>query len=676
MWTAERLPVSSSTAFASAGGADRGLRATAPGRRRRGSRRSSRRRGQLAHGLDRLVGHGVVEVDRADRAAGERAHVVDRAAELPGRDRVALEAARQAAAAPGREARGLAGGVEGVDQAARARRRRGRSPRSAASACLGLARARAPWRRARARSRTARARAACARARAARGRPGAERARHDQRDAAADERVVEAGEVEAAARAAAASRPARRRRAGLGGEQRAAADERRAPSIASPTTTPICQVPVPISATSSVRDRDARRATPTAISTARRRRSPTVRPSVITAETGAKNGCSWPTTSVAISQASAAATADCRIGRAVGDDAVAARAQAGARGLGGLLEQLVAARDELAGGGEAVAAGVLAVRLTAGTSAATRSGGGRSAARAPTSTRRLVEGDVARQRVAEVARRGRRPPPRARRTRGQGDEVGGGEVDALVRVAVQLLVEAQHPVAAVVDDHCGERDPLLRGGGQLAAGVEEAAVAGDAHHRARCRPARRRAPAGSRSRACPSRAGRQPARGRRRSGSRRSSSRGCTCRRPRVASAGSARSSAVEERGGSGSVALELGAHRGAQRGDARRASASRPARCATASASAAAPARGVASISEVGRVVLRRVGGIDVERDQRAAAAGMLPAQGHHAVEVGADREHDVGLVPERPDLGHVRRARRPGRGGRAAAGRGRSRW
>ena len=64
-----------------------------------------------------------------------------------------------------------------------------------------------------------------------------------------------------------------------------------AASIARPQVTPICQVPVPIAATS----RSAiaiPTATPIASSTARRRRSPTVRPSVTTAEMGAKKGWS------------------------------------------------------------------------------------------------------------------------------------------------------------------------------------------------------------------------------------------------------------------------------------------------------------------------------------------------------------------------------------------------
>ena len=57
-------------------------------------------------------------------------------------------------------------------------------------------------------------------------------------------------------------------------------------------------------------------ATPIASSTARRRRSPTVRPSVTTAEMGAKKGAECPTSSVAMSHAAEAATALWSIGRA------------------------------------------------------------------------------------------------------------------------------------------------------------------------------------------------------------------------------------------------------------------------------------------------------------------------------------------------------------------------
>lgn len=77
--------------------------------------------------------------------------------------------------------------------------------------------------------------------------------------------------------------------------------------MASPTTTAICQVPVPIAETNASAIAMPT-ATPTAISTARRRRWPTVSPRVITAATGAKNARSCPNTSVATSQAMAAAT--------------------------------------------------------------------------------------------------------------------------------------------------------------------------------------------------------------------------------------------------------------------------------------------------------------------------------------------------------------------------------
>ena len=68
-----------------------------------------------------------------------------------------------------------------------------------------------------------------------------------------------------------------------------------------------------------------------------------------------------------------------------------------------------------------------------------------------------------------------------------GHEVGAHQVDSLARVAVQVLVEADHAVAAVVHDHRRERYLLLAGRGQLADGVQEAAVARQAHHRALAR---------------------------------------------------------------------------------------------------------------------------------------------------------------------------------------------
>ena len=98
--------------------------------------------------------------------------------------------------------------------------------------------------------------------------------------------------------------------------RRAPPPTRVAAAMARPVTTAICQVPLPIAVTraSAIAIPTA---TPIASSTARRRRSPTVRPSVTTADMGAKNGLVWPTSSVATNQAMAAASEVCRIGRAL-----------------------------------------------------------------------------------------------------------------------------------------------------------------------------------------------------------------------------------------------------------------------------------------------------------------------------------------------------------------------
>ena len=80
-----------------------------------------------------------------------------------------------------------------------------------------------------------------------------------------------------------------------------------AAEVASATTSASWAVPVPIWSTS----RSATAipsATPSATSAARCPRWPTVMPSVMIADTGAKNGVGWPSTSVAISHASAADT--------------------------------------------------------------------------------------------------------------------------------------------------------------------------------------------------------------------------------------------------------------------------------------------------------------------------------------------------------------------------------
>ena len=140
-------------------------------------------------------------------------------------------------------------------------------------------------------------------------------------------------------------------------------------------------------------------------------------------------------------------------------------------------------------------------------------------------------------------RRARPGSPRRRRRRvraampkpaGDRGEVRRGELGA--EVVVRVVAVAQHPVAAVVDDDRGEREPLLRGGRELA----------DARRASRRRRSPRR-PAGRR----PER-GRGADRGRERvaerapahrvverraacapGSGRRASSPGCTCRRTR-----------------------------------------------------------------------------------------------------------------------------------------------
>ena len=61
-----------------------------------------------------------------------------------------------------------------------------------------------------------------------------------------------------------------------------------------------------------------------------------------------------------------------------------------------------------------------------------------------------------------------------------------------------------------------------------------------------------------------------------------------------------------------------------------------------------------VADEDEVRLVVLRRVGGVDVYREQ-PPRRGLRPVLRHRAVEVAADRDDDVRVVPQRSDLGHV---------------------
>ena len=93
--------------------------------------------------------------------------------------------------------------------------------------------------------------------------------------------------------------------------------------------------------------------------------------------------------------------------------------------------------------------------------------------------------DVAGERLAErvveaVDGLGARRRSDARERR----EVRRVQVDAEALLAGLVLVVAQHPVAAVVDDHGGQRDLLLRDRRELAAGEQEAAVAGDRDGRA------------------------------------------------------------------------------------------------------------------------------------------------------------------------------------------------
>ena len=76
-------------------------------------------------------------------------------------------------------------------------------------------------------------------------------------------------------------------------------------------------------------------------------------------------------------------------------------------------------------------------------------------------------------------------------------------------------------------------------------------------------------------------------------------------------------------------------------------------------------------STIDVRRPVLAGVRRVDVDGDQRRRPR-HAPVLGHHRVEVAADREHDVGRVPERADLAARGPARAPRRGGPAARSRG----
>ena len=92
-------------------------------------------------------------------------------------------------------------------------------------------------------------------------------------------------------------------------------------------------------------------------------------------------------------------------------------------------------------------------------------------------------------------------------------------------------------------------------------------------------------------------------------------------------------------------------------------------------SASAAVSSRRVAFEQHVDAVVLGGVLAVEVDGDQRRRLRHR-EVLGLHAVEVRADREHEVGLVPQRAGRLDVRAACRPGTGATAAAGPRRRTW
>ena len=384
-------------------------------------------------------------------------------------------------------------------------------------------------------------------------------------------------------------------------------------------------------------------ATPTAISTARRRRSPTVRPRVITAEMGAKKGSGWSSSSVATNQASAAAIG-CVQDRPRGSRGCSPGASAARRARPRRpLEELVARRHT------ALEAPRAHRRYQRGETF----GGGASRAFA-TST---VGSSRRRWWPSMPSKRSPRPSTSVgadAEGAGQRHEVGRVQVDALVRVALEVLVEAQHAVAAVVHDQRCERDPLLRQRGQLAAGVEEAAVAGHAHHRAR--PGQRCAETlgeGAAERAPAERVGELARLGRAGEAAQPVARDAHVADHHRVLGQGALHGVEEGERLG---VALgQPGAHVGVERAQAL-AQRLEPAARRDPLGQPGGGLGGVGLEQQVGEVVLGRVGGVDVDRNQ-VRGLGLLPALGHHAVEVAAERDHHVGLVPQRPDLGHVRR-------------------
>ena len=108
-------------------------------------------------------------------------------------------------------------------------------------------------------------------------------------------------------------------------------------------------------------------------------------------------------------------------------------------------------------------------------------GGGRSAASSSRSSR-LARSGGRRQRRARASSSVDPLGGDAERL-GERGEVRRAEVDAERLVARALLVEAEHPVAAVVDQQDRQRDPLLGDRRELTAAHQEAAVPADAQRR-------------------------------------------------------------------------------------------------------------------------------------------------------------------------------------------------
>ena len=120
-----------------------------------------------------------------------------------------------------------------------------------------------------------------------------------------------------------------------------------------------------------------------------------------------------------------------------------------------------------------------------------------------------------------------------------------------------------------------------------------------------------------------------------------------------TASSGSARS--IASRNASASESFSASVARAARLSSrTRRVKDSRPPRALDALSQPRRRIGGIGLEQDVGQVVLRGVGRVDVDGDQ-VRRLRPLPGLGHHPVEVAADRDHDVGLVPQLSGLGHV---------------------